>query len=124
MATVSELRDVIPEAFATAITHASEGRVKFSMIGADEVPEQVNLAPGELCGDFDAGNYFELFGCCLANLRHGGQCVVIGDGYRGESGLLCERGDLCRRELAIAPGGVKMQVSASGSGECRKLTTN
>ncbi len=124
MAAIGQFRDVIEEAFASAVADAGQCRIQLGVIGANEVPEQVNLVPRKRGRDFDPRDDFELLRGRGANFFHGSTGIVIGDCDCGETGLLCERRNLCGGELAIAFGGVEMQIGTSWASECGESATN
>nr|WP_261361863.1 hypothetical protein [Frigoriglobus tundricola] len=114
---VTQARDVVPVPFAPGRAHGREGGVQVAVVGADEVPEQVELAAGERGADLDAGNDLEVAPGRGAGRGDAGERVVVRHRDRAEPGPPGLRNDFRGCVLSVAQGGVNVQVRAGRCGQ-------
>src|SRR5205085_12418155 len=86
------------------------------VVGAEEVAEQVQLAPLVLRRDFDAGDDFQPPSGRGPGVLNRAHRVVVGHGNGGQPAAAGEVHHLGGRVLAVAVGGVQVQVGAAGGG--------
>ena len=106
----SEPDNEIAETVAATIAESGKRRVQGLVIRADEVAEEVDFAPLKFRGNLHSGNKFDVASRRVPGDLNRRERVVIGDGNRGQICLPSQRDDLLGGELAIARGGVDVEV--------------